>query len=56
MELLGDRNWWLPGWLERILPHIDVDGHALDDEDVEMLDLVGGAIDDVDEEPEPALR
>ena len=23
MELLGDRNWWLPGWLDRILPRID---------------------------------
>jgi RND superfamily putative drug exporter len=20
MELLGDRNWWLPGWLDRLLP------------------------------------
>jgi RND superfamily putative drug exporter len=20
MELLGDANWWLPGWLRRILP------------------------------------
>ncbi len=28
MELLGDRNWWLPGWLDRLLPNIDVEGHA----------------------------
>jgi RND superfamily putative drug exporter len=27
MELLGDRNWWLPAWLDRILPKIDVEGH-----------------------------
>jgi putative drug exporter of the RND superfamily len=26
MELLGDRNWWLPRWLDRILPRIDVEG------------------------------
>ncbi len=26
MELLGDRNWWLPGWLDRILPHVNVEG------------------------------
>jgi putative drug exporter of the RND superfamily len=26
MELLGDRNWWLPRWLDRLLPHVDVDG------------------------------
>lgn len=25
MGLLGDRNWWLPGWLERILPHVRFD-------------------------------
>ncbi|HUP72457.1 MAG TPA: MMPL family transporter [Acidimicrobiales bacterium] len=28
MELLGDKNWWLPRWLDRILPKIDVEGHA----------------------------
>jgi RND superfamily putative drug exporter len=28
MELLGDKNWWLPRWLDRILPNIDVEGHA----------------------------
>ena len=26
MELLGDRNWWLPKWLDRILPKISVEG------------------------------
>src|SRR4029078_6313627 len=25
MELLGDRNWYLPGWLEW-LPHLNVEG------------------------------
>ena len=25
MQLLGNRNWWLPGWLNRILPHVDVE-------------------------------
>jgi RND superfamily putative drug exporter len=28
MELLGDKNWWLPKWLDRILPNIDVEGHG----------------------------
>jgi len=28
MELLGDRNWWLPKWLDRLLPTVDVEGHA----------------------------
>jgi len=26
MELLGDRNWWLPRWLDKILPHVNVEG------------------------------
>ncbi|MFZ9985325.1 MAG: MMPL family transporter [Ilumatobacteraceae bacterium] len=30
MELLGDRNWWIPKWIDRILPKIDVEGHNLD--------------------------
>jgi RND superfamily putative drug exporter len=25
MELLGDRNWWLPAWLDRILPRLRVE-------------------------------
>ena len=27
MELLGDRNWWLPAWINKLLPKIDVEGH-----------------------------
>ena len=26
MELLGARNWWLPKWLDRILPNLRVEG------------------------------
>jgi len=26
MELLGARNWWLPKWLDRVLPHVNVEG------------------------------
>jgi putative drug exporter of the RND superfamily len=29
MQLLGDRNWWIPDWLERILPRLDVERVAL---------------------------
>jgi RND superfamily putative drug exporter len=29
MQLLGRRNWWIPGWLDRILPRLDTDApHA----------------------------
>ena len=27
MELLGDRNWWIPKFFDRLLPHVDVEGH-----------------------------
>ena len=40
MELLGDRNWWLPRWLDRILPEINIEGTP-------------DAISDIDDEPEP---
>ena len=26
MELLGARNWWLPAWLDRLLPNISIEG------------------------------
>jgi putative drug exporter of the RND superfamily len=29
MQLLGDRNWWIPGWLERILPELDIERVAV---------------------------
>lgn len=29
MELLGDRNWWLPRWLDRILPRLNVEGTSV---------------------------
>jgi putative drug exporter of the RND superfamily len=28
MALLGNANWWLPGWLDRLLPHLDLEGGA----------------------------
>ena len=40
MEILGRRSWWLPGWLERVLPHVNVEG--------------AGVFDDAAEAPAPA--
>ncbi|WP_432038082.1 MMPL family transporter [Streptomyces cucumeris] len=28
MHLLGGANWWLPGWLERLLPRISIEGES----------------------------
>ncbi|MBC2932276.1 MMPL family transporter [Nocardioides sp. zg-1228] len=30
MHLLGEKAWWLPGWLDRILPDVDVEGAQLE--------------------------
>ena len=46
MELLGDRNWWLPGWIDRILPNIEVEGHDA---------IVAEHSDEPDDEPESQL-
>ncbi len=43
MELLGDKNWWLPRWLDRLLPRVDVEGQAQQ------------GIDDAAREPERVL-
>ena len=29
MALMGDANWWFPRWLDRALPHVDVEGSAV---------------------------
>jgi putative drug exporter of the RND superfamily len=29
MRFLGDANWWLPRWLDRALPHLDIEGEHL---------------------------
>jgi RND superfamily putative drug exporter len=29
MQLLGSRNWWIPSWLERFLPRLDVERVAV---------------------------
>lgn len=26
MELMGEWNWWLPGWLDRVVPRISIEG------------------------------
>lgn len=32
MHLVGDGAWWLPKWLDRALPNVDVEGSALERE------------------------
>ncbi|MEW1603179.1 hypothetical protein C1708_19100 [Streptomyces sp. DH-12] len=46
LALLGDKAWWLPKWMDRALPNVDVEGESLavhdgtadrDDEDKELV-------------------
>ncbi len=39
MSLVGRANWWLPAWLDRILPHLDLEGgrHHVDRPDIEPV-------------------
>jgi RND superfamily putative drug exporter len=31
MSLLGQKAWYLPAWLDRILPNVDVEGETMRD-------------------------
>jgi putative drug exporter of the RND superfamily len=42
MALVGEPNWWLPRWLDRILPRLDIDA----DPDPATLTHADGATDD----------
>jgi RND superfamily putative drug exporter len=30
MAMLGERAWWLPGWLDRLIPNVDLEGAGLE--------------------------
>ncbi len=48
MSLLGDKAWWLPRWLDRILPDVDVEGARLE----RALGAAGAAHGAQEEDPE----
>jgi putative drug exporter of the RND superfamily len=41
MELLGKRNWWMPKWLDRIVPHVAIEGHSPEQDRDDDRVLVG---------------
>ncbi|HET7351289.1 MAG TPA: MMPL family transporter [Marmoricola sp.] len=51
MGVLGDRAWWLPGWLDRLLPRIDVEGPSYD----APADASADVETELEGEEEPAL-
>jgi RND superfamily putative drug exporter len=38
VTLLGDRAWWLPAWLDRILPNVSLEGHLVQGVDEKTVD------------------
>ena len=38
MFLMGRGNWWWPRWLDKVIPHLDVEGTSLEDDEVPALD------------------
>ncbi|MBT2452163.1 MMPL family transporter [Streptomyces sp. ISL-43] len=43
LALLGHKAWWLPKWLDRILPNVDVEGESLRKHLGESVDGSGGS-------------
>ena len=40
VTLLGDRAWWLPRWLDRLLPNVSLEGHLVEGLDREPAKAV----------------
>ena len=51
MELLGDRNWWIPRWLDRILPELHLEEEAPSPGADIALTGVSGGVDTMSLEP-----
>jgi len=43
MELLGEANWWLPRWLDRLLPNLHIEGEDAPSQPKAPADRVDGA-------------
>ncbi|MGK5531898.1 MMPL family transporter [Streptomyces sp. URMC 129] len=50
MGLIGERAWWLPKWLDRVVPNVDVEGDSLE----KYLKANGKGRDAVKRDREPA--
>jgi putative drug exporter of the RND superfamily len=41
VQLLGEKAWWLPRWLDRLLPNISLEGHLVNNSDPKGTPLPG---------------
>lgn len=48
--LLGDKAWWLPGWLDKILPNVSLEGHL-----VKNVDPAGEPLEGFDPQKSPPV-
>jgi len=55
MELLGDRNWWLPKWLDRILPNVNVEGSVAEVDEHLVIELDEELLSPNDSDQDPEL-
>jgi RND superfamily putative drug exporter len=39
MQMSGKANWWFPGWLDRMLPHLHMES---EDADAELAEATEG--------------
>ncbi len=47
LYLLGEKAWWLPTWLDRLLPNVDVEGASLERD---SIPAVPADLDDLDDD------
>lgn len=47
MRLLGEKAWWLPKWLDRIVPRVDIEGTSIEN----GLPTQANSVKDEDEPP-----
>jgi RND superfamily putative drug exporter len=33
VTLLGDKAWWIPGWMDKVLPNVSLEGHLIANKD-----------------------
>ena len=56
MALLGRRNWWIPAWLDRVMPRLNVEGahhtsSAANVDDLHSVESHAAVVGDAEEEP-----
>ncbi|WP_141015193.1 MMPL family transporter [Nocardioides sambongensis] len=54
LYLLGEKAWWIPAWLDKILPNVDVEGESLERDSIPGRGTSSDLDDDLDKDLETA--